>query len=232
MVILCGSLISMMVNQTLSYSSPLYGRRTGQIRMSQIPFKHYSAFFETFDQIDPVQYYAVTGGVPKYIELFRPSTDIFKAIKNNILSKHSFLYEEPIFLLEREVGEIGAYFSMIKSIAAGNQKLGKISSSLGVKQSNITKYLKTLMELDLIERIVPVTEKNPEKSKKGLYRIKDNFIRFWFRFVYPYRHYLEMDNLEFVIKKIKQNFNDNHVSYVYAVSWQGKSLISIGFQCS
>jgi len=45
--------------------------------------------------------------------------------------------------------------------------------------------------------------------------IKDNFIRFWFRFVYPYRHYLEMENMDFVIHKIRQNFNDNHVSYIY-----------------
>ncbi len=215
MVILCGSLVNMMVQQTLSYSSPLYGRRTGQIRLKQIPFRHYQEFFPNPDQINSVEYYAVTGGVPKYIELFRPSTDIFDAIKANILSTHSFLYEEPIFLLEREVGEIGTYFSIIKSIAAGNHKLAKIAAALGVNQSGMTKYLKTLMELDLIERIVPVTEKNPEKSKKGLYQIKDNFINLWFKFVYPYRHYLEMNHWEFVIEKLKQNFRDSHVSFVY-----------------
>ena len=45
MVILCGSLISMMESQTLSYSSPLYGRRTAQIRLKQIPFRYYHEFF-------------------------------------------------------------------------------------------------------------------------------------------------------------------------------------------
>ena len=133
----------------------------------------------------------------------------------NILSKQSLLYEEPIFLLEREVGEIGSYFSIIKSIAAGNHKISKIAGNLGVNQTGITKYLKTLIELDVIERIVPITEKNPEKSKKGLYFIKDNFIKFWFRFVYPYRNYLEIENQEFVINKIKHNFRDGHVSFVY-----------------
>ncbi|SLM32039.1 ATPase [Desulfamplus magnetovallimortis] len=215
MVILCGSLINMMVQQTLSYSSPLYGRRTGQIRLKQIPFSYYDQFFESPKKIDLIEYYAVTGGVPKYIELFRPLSDIFEAIKTNILAPQSFLYEEPFFLLEREVGEIGTYFSIIKSIAAGNHKIGKISANLGINQSGMTKYLKTLMELDLVERIVPVTEKNPEKSKKGLYRIKDNFITFWFKFVYPYRHFLEMDQRDFVVDKLKQNFRDNHVSFVY-----------------
>ena len=45
MVILCGSLISMMESQTLAYSSPLYGRRTAQIRLTQIPFRYYAEFF-------------------------------------------------------------------------------------------------------------------------------------------------------------------------------------------
>ena len=60
-----------------------------------------------------------------------------------------------------------------------------------------------------------MTEKNPEKSKKGLYRITDNFIRFWFRFVHPYRSYLEIENTELVMGKIKEQFRPNHVSFVY-----------------
>ena len=93
MVILCGSLVSMMFSQTLSYASPLYGRRTGQIKMMQIAFKHYKSFFENLESLDLIEYYSVTGGVPKYIELFRPSGDIFEAIKMNILSKHSMFHQ-------------------------------------------------------------------------------------------------------------------------------------------
>ena len=66
-----------------------------------------------------------------------------------------------------------------------------------------------------MERQVPITEENPEKSKKGLYFIKDNFIRFWFRYVYPYKGMLEADQDEYVLQKIKQSFVENHVSYVY-----------------
>ncbi len=215
MVILCGSLVGMMVEQTLSYSSPLYGRRTGQIRLDQILYQDYELFFKHPELINFIEYYAVTGGVPKYIELFAPAADIFQTIEKNILSKQSFLFEEPVFLLEKEFGETGTYFSLIKTIAAGNRKLGKIASALGLNQSGLTKYLKTLQELDLIVREVPITEKNPEKSKKGLYRITDNFISFWFKFVHPYRSYLEIENTEIVIKKIKEQFRSSHVSFVY-----------------
>ena len=216
MVILCGSLINMMKSQTLNYTSPLYGRRTGQIKLKQIPFENYNDFFENkMSEKELIEKYAITGGIPKYIESFKESSNIFDEIKRNILNKQSYLYEEPNFLLQNEVSEVGSYFSIIKSIAAGNRKLSSISSSLAVNSTSLSKYLQTLINLDILEREVPITESNPEKSKKGQYKIKDNFISFWFQFIYPNIAFLEMDNIDVVLNKIKLNFVDNHVSFVY-----------------
>lgn len=215
MVILCGSLITMMESQTLSYSSPLYGRRTGQIKLKQIPFQYYDKFFPGKKRQELIEYYSVTGGVPKYIELFRAGHDIYDAIEKNILQKSSFLYDEPNFLLQREVSEVGSYYSIIKTIAVGNQKLGKIASALELKQTGLTRYLKTLVDLNILEREVPITEENSEKSKRGLYRIKDNFIWFWFKFIYPNLSMIESGHASLVMKKIRQNFIDNHVSFIY-----------------
>ncbi len=215
MVILCGSLISMMTSQTLAYNSPLYGRRTAQIRLKQIPFSYYSGFFPETDRNKLIEMYSVTGGVPKYIELFSPENDIYSAIKNLVLNQSSYLYDEPHFLLQQEVTEIGSYFSIIRTIAAGNSKLSAIATSLEIKATSLTKYLKTLIDLDILEREVPVTEDNPEKSKRGLYKIKDNFLRFWFAFVYPNKSYLESGNENAVMKKIKDGFVSNQVSFVY-----------------
>ena len=216
MVILCGSLINMMESQTLNYTSPLYGRRTGQIKLKQIPFENYNDFFENkMSEKELIEKYAITGGIPKYIESFKESSNIFDEIKRNILNKQSYLYEEPNFLLQNEVSEVGSYFSIIKSIAAGNRKLSSISSSLAVNSTSLSKYLQTLINLDILEREVPITETNLEKSKKGQYKIKDNFISFWFQFIYPNIAFLEMDNIDVVLNKIKLNFVDNHVSFVY-----------------
>ena len=215
MVILCGSLITMMESQTLTYSSPLYGRRTGQIKLKQIPFRYYSEFFPDKTERELIEYYAITGGVPKYIELFYDFPDIYTAIENNVLSTSSFLYDEPNFLLQREVSEIGSYFSVIKTIALGNQKLSKIATTLELKQTGLTKYLKTLINLDILEREIPVTEENPEKSKKGLYKIKDNFIIFWFKFIFPNLNYIELGHEESAMKKIRTNLIDSHIAYVY-----------------
>ena len=214
-VILCGSYIRMMEEQALNYNSPLYGRRTGQIKLKQIKFQDYNKFYKEFDLKKLVEHYAVTGGVPKYIQLFNKEKDIFKAIENNILDRNSFLYEETEFLLKNEVKEVGTYFSIIKVIASGASKLSEISERLNVKQTGLTNYLKTLIEIEILKREVPITETNPEKSKKSIYKINDNFIRFWFRFIYPNRDQIEMGNTEYVLNIIKRNFIDNHVSYVY-----------------
>ena len=194
MVILCGSLISMMESQTLSYNSPLYGRRTAQMKLKQIPFRYYRQFFPDKSENELVEMYAVTGGVPKYIESFADVGDIYEGISENILNPSGYLYDEPQFLLQQEVSEVGSYFSIIKAIAAGNSKLSAIATLLEVKSTSLTKYLKTLIDLDILEREVPVTEDNPEKSKKGLYKIKDNYLRFWFAFVYPNLSFIESGN--------------------------------------
>ena len=215
MVILCGSLISMMESQTLSYSSPLYGRRTAQIRLKQIPFRYYHEFFPDKSPRELVEYYSVTGGVPKYIELFSESDDIYHAIQKNILNRSGYLYDEPHFLLQQEVSEIGNYFSVIRAIAAGNSKLSAISTVLEVKSTSLTKYLKTLIDLDILEREVPVTEENPEKSKKGLYKIKDNYLRFWFAFIYPNMSFIESGNSAIVLNKIRKSMVSGHTAFVY-----------------
>ena len=215
MLILCGSLVTLMKQQTLDYSSPLYGRRTAQIKLKQIRFPYYGEFFPEKTEEDLVPFFAVTGGVPKYIESFENASNIYDAIEKNVLNAQSYLYEEPYFLLQNEVKEIGSYFSLIKAISMGNRKLSDISANLGVRQTSLTKYLKVLTDLDLVEREIPVTENKPEKSRSGLYRITDNFMAFWFQFVYPYRTYLERGETEYVMSQIKQKFIQNYVSYVY-----------------
>lgn len=215
MLVLCGSLVNMMYSQTLSYESPLYGRRSGQIKMKQIPFKYYNEFFGKLKEKQLVENYAVTGGVPKYIETFENYQDIYTAIEKSVMSKESYLYEEPNFLLEKEVQDVGSYFSIIKTIASGKEKPSEIAGALEVKSTNLPKYFNALIDLDILQREVPATESKPEKSKMGLYKIKDNYIRFWFKFIYPYKSYIETDNTDFVLNKIKAGFIPNHAAYVY-----------------
>lgn len=157
----------------------------------------------------------MTGGVPKYIESFSDCTDIFTGIEENVLNRTGYLYEEPHFLLQQEVTEVGGYFSVLRAIAFGRSKLSEIASFMEAKATDLTRTLKTLIELDLVRREVPVTEENPEKSIKGLYRITDYYIRFWFIMIYPNQGDIEQGNTAYVLEKIKKSLVRSHTAFVY-----------------
>ena len=145
MLILSGSLIGMMQKYALSYDSPLYGRRTAQMRLAPLPFTDvYAVQQMPFDQA--VEQYAVTGGVPKYLEFFEDGRPLEEQLKDTVLSKNGFLYEEPNFLLKSESATAVNYFSIMKAIADGNHKLGKIAGVLGQETSALTPYLATLTD--------------------------------------------------------------------------------------
>lgn len=214
MLILSGSLIGMMQKHALSYDSPLYGRRTAQMRLAPLTFTDIYEI-QTMPFEKAAEQYAVTGGVPKYLEFFEDGRELAEQLKETVLSKSGFLYEEPNFLLKSESVTAVNYFSIIKAIADGHHKLGKIAGVLGQETSALTPYLSTLADLGFIEKRTPVTEKNPEKSRKGLYFIADNFIRFWFRYVYPYKGELELDNMQIVMDEMAKDFTTGFLAFVY-----------------
>lgn len=207
-LILCGSIISLMYKETLSYSSPLYGRRTSNIKLKSLYFENIKYFFKNRTKKELVELYSVFYGIPKYLEALSPKKDIFDTVRKNILNKDSFLYNEPYFLLNDEINESITYFSILELIALGSRKIGEIASKMGKKENNITSFLQKLMDLELVYKEVPITEENPAKSKKGLYYIRDNFIAFWFRYVFPYRSQLEIGNVDYVMDKLRISFSE------------------------
>jgi hypothetical protein len=140
-------------------------------------------FLEKFKPDDRLRTYAVYGGTPAYLQTIRSGQTLEANILNGILERGSLLYDEVRFLLQQELREPRNYYAVLQAIAAGNTRPNEIKQAAGLE--SITAYLETLQQLQLVERCVPVTETQPHKSRRGIYRLKDNFLRFWFRFVLP-----------------------------------------------
>jgi AAA+ ATPase superfamily predicted ATPase len=183
MLILCGSYIGMMEETILGYRAPLYGRRTAQYLLGPLEFFDAQLFFDKFEPDDRLRTYAVYGGTPAYLQTIQPGQTLERNILEDILERGSLLYDEVRFLLQQELREPRNYYAVLQAIAAGNTRPNEIKQASGL--DNITAYLETLQQLHLVERCVPVTETQPHKSRRGIYRLKDNFLRFWFRFVLP-----------------------------------------------
>jgi AAA+ ATPase superfamily predicted ATPase len=214
-LILCGSVISMMYSETLSYSSPLYGRRTSNIHLKPLAFHHIGDFVKGASKIDQMNIYASFGTIPKYLELYDDRKDFLGNIRDHILDKNSYLYQEVKFLLKEEINEPTTYFNILEAISDGETKIGKIGGRLNVHSSYLTRYMQKLVDLDIVEKEVPITENVPSKSKLGKYKIKDKFIQFWFYYVYRNYSYLEIGNVDYVIEEIKRTFNEKFVAFSF-----------------
>lgn len=201
MLVLCGSTVGFMEREVLGHRSPLYGRRTGQYLLEPMTFADAAAFFPRRDPFWRVEAFAVLGGVPAYLAQFREVDDLLEGVGRHILRKGAFLYDEPRFLLMQELREPANYFSLLRAIAGGKTRINEIAQASALADRGaVSRYLDTLRDLGIVERVVPVTEDAPHKSRKGVYRIRDQFFRFWFRFVYPYRSELEEGEGERVLE--------------------------------
>ncbi|MBL7112182.1 MAG: ATP-binding protein [Bacteroidales bacterium] len=208
MLILCGSSVSMMLSEVLNYDSPLYGRRTGQIQIQPLNFLSLQEFIPHANPVFLAEIYGLTGGVPKYLDFFKERSSRDTLIQQTYLNVDHFLNQEARFILSEEINEPINYFSILKSIAGGNRKISSISNDLQYPSQKISPYLHTLQQIGLVERLVPVTETMPHKSKKGLYRIRDYYLRFWFRFVYPYQSDISLGNTRWLLEKIETEYSD------------------------
>lgn len=207
MLILCGSSVSAMETEVLGYKSPLYGRRTGQWKVDELPFSSLKEFFPNYTVEELVKVYGVLGGVPAYLLKFDPEKEFDKNVVRKVLSKGAFLYEEAEILIKEELREPANYFAILQTVASGRTRFGEIVNTTGLDKSLVSKYLSVLGKLGMVERELPVTATRKEALKRGRYSITDNYLAFWFRYVLPNRSYLEADLAEEVWEHSKEDFN-------------------------
>jgi len=151
-LILLGSSISMMEEGVLSYESPLYGRRTGQWKMTPLGFEHTREFFPDYTFEDEIRAYATVGGVPAYLEKLEPDEGLFDNIEKHVLTKGSFLYEEPEFLLRQELREPSTYMSILESMALGSTTVTEVANDIGKSARRSVSVSKDLEGLGIVRR--------------------------------------------------------------------------------
>ena len=206
MLILAGSSLSFMENQVLGYQSPLYGRRTGQIKLLPVDFKTARQFAPKLSKLDQAVMYGVTGAIPKYLTLFNDKMSIDENIKSQYFDKNAYLFEEPENLLKQEFKEPALYQAIITAIATGGSQMKDIKGKTGEESSTIAMYMKSLLDTGIVRKEIPATDK--PGSRKTIYRLEDGMFRFWYRFVYPNVSLIALDKSDMVYDRIKHKIND------------------------
>ena len=215
-IVLSGSSVGFMEREVLGERSPLFGRRTGQMRLNPMDFWSSRLFLKHQDSSAQVEFFACFGGTPAYLEKLNAQASLRSNIQDLILDRVAYLYDEPRLLLTQELREPRNYFAILASVAAGNTRLNDIVQDSGLDRGMVSRYLDTLIGLELVEREVPVTEKDPSRSRRGLYGLRDPYFRFWFRFVQPNLSDLVLlDNREAIFDRYLSSELDHFVAPVF-----------------
>jgi AAA+ ATPase superfamily predicted ATPase len=207
-IVLAGSHIGMMVD-LMAYQAPLYGRFTAQLPVDPLLFAALSDFLPRYTAAERVAVYAVTGGVPAYLERFDDSRSFSENIRNLFMQRTSLFRTEPFFLIGDVIRrETQTYEAVLKSIAAGDRTPQDIGRTLGVSSSYLSPYLKQLEALHLAKRSIPATilPKRRERTKTSQYQVTDPYLRFYFRFIAPNADLIEQELTKVLWERISGQF--------------------------
>jgi len=206
-LILCGSSVSMMQKIALSYSSPIFGRRTGQIHLQPLTYRDFRGLFGKWTEENIVGAYAVLGGIPRYAEEFNLNMSLDENIQKAFLDKNAYLYKEAKFLLTEELKDFSNYFSILKAVAMGKNSFNEVSNFSGVATNKLYAYISRLVELNILQRNIPVTVPKEKSTRVGSYVLQDHLFKFWFRYIYPNSSIIEIGRPEIVMDMISEDFN-------------------------
>jgi len=207
-VIFCGSIYSMMKRIFENSKEPLFGRATAKIILKSFDIQTIkqilSEYHPNYTADDLLAFYMLTGGIAKYIEqLVINKAFTKKKIFDTVFREGSFFLDEGRAVLIDEFGkDYSNYFSVLSLLASGKTDRGELESTL---QIAVGGYLDKLeKDYDLIKRRRPFDAK--EGSRNNKYVIEDNFLNFWFRFIYKYRSAVEIGNLDYVRNIVERDY--------------------------
>ena len=185
MILLLSSSINWVENSMISEYKEFSRAITGIVKLKELSFAETVTWFPKSSASDCVVIRALLGGVPKYLKLWQENRRIRENMINLFFMHDSVLKNEAEYQLKLELRELGAYNTILTALASGRYKLNDIFEYTGFNRAKISVYIKNLIEMDVVEKVFSVSVRNSENTKKGLYRIRDNFLNFYYAFVFP-----------------------------------------------
>lgn len=220
-LILCGSNQGFMEDEVLGEKSPLYGRRTAQLKLKPFDYLDASRMMPDCSAAEKFSYYASLGGTPYYLEGIDSGKNYLENMTALFFSTFGRMFDEPMMLMRQELRDPGVFNSVMRAIAHGLNKQSEIANAIGIAQGSVGFYLRTLESLGLVEKTIPFG--SSAKSKKGVYRISDPAFLFWYRFVAPYVSAIEQglgsEIAERLLSGERRNEYEGHLFERVCLEW-------------
>lgn len=207
-LILCGSIYSIMKRIFENSKEPLFGRANHKFIIRPFTTKTLevilSDYLPNYTSKELFNFYLFTGGVAKYIEIFIELKSLkYNQFIDTILSDNSYFLEEGRAVLIEKFGkDYGNHFSILSLIASGKTSRVEIESILEMQTGG---FLDRLENYNIIKKIRPILSKPNSRAVK--YKIEDNFLIFWFRFIYKYKSAIEIQNYDYLKQIINRDYD-------------------------
>jgi AAA+ ATPase superfamily predicted ATPase len=214
-LILCGSHFHMMHEQFVSRQKPLYGRVTESLVLDEIAPEDLGLFLPRYSPEQIVETYSVIGGIPGYLELWDDRTPVFRNIEQRILSGTTFFSQEATVLIQDEIAEPRTYLAILEAMGAKRCVPSELARATGIAINHMGKYLRTLLDLRFIRRILSEDVKQRTQTRMSRYEIRDPFLRFHFQFIYPHADLVEQKRRSRLSELVHANFDSyvGHTAY-------------------
>ena len=180
-IILCGSSMSIMESEVMGKKSPLYGRRTGQIKLQPFDFETSMKMLTGFSRTDALAIYGLVGGIPYYLEQFDPDESLEENIKDHYLNPTCVIAGEPELMFLTEFRKPATYYSVIHAISRGRRTPSEIGQMVDIKTDMVSHILTRLDLLGFVRKDEPFGG----RTKDVHYVVDDRLLASYFRFVYP-----------------------------------------------
>ena len=183
-LVLSGSHITAM-RRLEEADQPLYGRRTRRMVFAPFAPEDVSAFVPTYDAMTTLMTYGLVGGLPGHLSLLDPTLDLADNAGALLLDSGGRLADEAQHMLDAFLGDAAVHYSILEAVATGDQTWKGITNRIGRTGGSALRPLEWLVDMHILERVVPISERDPRKAKRVLYRVTDPYVGFWHRFIAP-----------------------------------------------
>lgn len=201
-LIVTGS-ISSWIDKNLLSSTGFVERISLDLELKELPLPSCNDFWgrhkSRVSAYEKFKFLAVSGGVPRYLEEIIPEEPVENLIQALCFQPEGFLFGE----FNRIFSDLFSkrsqtYRQIVESLVDGPVEQEKICKALGVeKGGTISDYLTDLELAGFISRDYTWNIKGHTQSKLSHYRLKDNYLRFYLKYIAPNRDRIAARSYQF-----------------------------------